>query len=391
MKKILFAAAAATLLFASCAKDGGNNGTVNNGKTGIITVTLKGSDVTRAAVDIDNGVTITAENASVFLVQGSVLVDARHLNSIGTTCEFLDVSTEVSAVYVIANAGDLVADGPNKIASWNDLLTRTHKLTQNASDKLILQGNSAITFANEGTGGEQKLVARPTVKLRPLAARIDVTVKQGTNPNASLTAPDCRLALDRLAVLYSAKENHYINQSGVLGGDGSEWRNAPAPGATVTFPYYYSGLNHLTDYAGIWEAAGNTEFYPAEYGSLVVKPVAVGTKETFYVYPGAGAHGRHTIVTVCGKWENELDVVENTFFSAHFKGMDTYGGLLPVVENGRFYTITITLNGDYNDEDNTGGGGQPDPEDEDEFGDIEIDLEDGEWIIVVPEIDVPFN
>ncbi len=396
MKTKLFTIAAlAAMLFASCAKDGQTH-SVDKGEKARIKLAVVGNGSSSRALDpvgpesggYQADTKVAVNDATVFVMGASGIIGAPTYLSNADLTTYVEKETTTAAkkVVIIGNIGSDqtgvggIFDGVTTEAGLNDVLADfkdmddAHKWLTGVSDPI--DWDTATTIASGANAGE-KLITM-TVALAPIAARIDVLVDVSGFTN--FTDPAAKIKFTDVAVLYSAANTHFTGSPLV-------------PAASTTDPaelYYYSGFD--------WDPAGtlqksNTKFladteanYPmlckewaANYTAAPTAP-ALNFEESFYAFPGNGAYGKFTIVTVYGFYDENgngtMDAGETRFWPVHFTADDVPGDIL---KNGKIYTMTLRFQG------NAGlDGGTTDPEEPLTAGFLTVNIVDRGWETVAP-------
>lgn len=362
MNKFLVAALGAATLLASCSKEN-NPGTEAPADPAKLKISVVGTDLSKA-VDADQGAVVTDITAFILNADNALLVDPIYITGadLNSTTKEYAVTTAAKHVAIVANTGDLTGSGKAfnglgtlaqvkaALASYGDLTPTT---------KVWMSGVTAseLSFTGTASDGTSKLAAAQ-VTLSIIPTRIDVQVVNNMSNYGSAGA----LVLDGVAVLYSAGYSHYLATSG-------NYSPTTAAITAISGKYYRSGLANWTS-----QLTANDQL-----DANLNKAYADGFNESFYALPGKGAHGANTIVTVHGTFNSQ-----KRYFPVHFSATDVAGTQL---ENGKWYTVKITLNGDALE----GGGGGDDPGIEVVDAFITVEVTPAGWDVVTPTIEKPFN
>jgi len=325
MKKVFFAALAATFMFASCNKEDNGIVSVPEGQDAKLVVNVN-SPASRAtglgsAAGVDN--VITGYEILVFNAGGD---NVGYVSGTATTQE---VATKTSAieVYVVANApAGLFSSSTTKstlLAYTTDLNVATgNQRSSRWATGTVSVGNFA-QIAGEFT-------ATASVTMDFIAARITVTIdNQMTGYNA--TATDGSFVLKGVSVLNATSKSLLYGTSLAFGSA------------------FYSGIS-MTDFSNI----------PATYTvqSFLRDPIIGGNPAAgyhFYVFENAATSVSNfpTIVVIEGEYDGKA-----IYFPIHltdyeaFTGTGITGGVL----RGNSYNLTFSLTGDARFSE---GGGYP--------------------------------
>ncbi len=355
--KMILAAALAVAMFASCAKDTGNDqnkaGKIG-GKEAKLNIAISSpTSPTRStgtpAVDVVEHYTafVVYSNNSVQVVP-SATADALTNVPVTTSAEY---------VYIVANAGATDFSGITTKSDLDDYLIDlkttgsqdTYRWATGVSDKLV--------FLQSGTD----FVATPNpVELTFVAGRITLEIENGMT-GYDATAADGSLVLKNVAIVNGGAQSKIFGTS-----------LAPA---TME---YYSGFDNPTP--------GDFAYWPADYSVDAIMTDAIAaddftTKYYYYVFenPATTAAAFPTIVTIVGEFDGE-----EVYYPVHlapYEQFDTGTTTATSVERGNSYDIKITLSVDP-----TIGGGDPGGTDDptnpvvNAFVNISVDLND--WIPV---------
>ena len=370
MKKILYAAMAATVLFASCAKDG-NEGGANGGPAEKamlnISVTAPAAMGSRASGAAVPGDAIT--NYNVFIVDKTT-------NEINTTwSQYVAsnagitgkaVTTNAGSIYIVANSGDLTTS----ITSLADLTTFKADLNGaatidgNQSTARWATGTSAITFTQSGNN----FTASVNVPLTFIAARIVVTVdNQMTNQGAANA-----LTLDGVAVMNARGESLLFPQtSGALSG-------RLVPSAYTANKKFYQGLANPTPAFANYPAT--SDFTMAT--GLLYDALTGTSTDSYYYYvfdnEAVTAATFPTIVMITGTDDNGDDLYWPVHLAPYEQFANTSTGSISAtgIARGNSYNINIKLTGDATN----GGGGTTDPTDPIVTAAIDVSLTLTPWV-----------
>ena len=348
MKKEFFRIAAmacvlAMSLFASCAKEGG----IEEERLAVIRITLTDSqDSGTKAHANDTDVDIT--DAYAFILGGSGGVMSKFVVEPGVERQ---TTTAAKSIIILGNVASVVSEFEN-VDTKADLDAILGEFSNLVSSEMWSYGSANLDFSvGTATDGKSPL-ASVNLALKPIASKINVTVK-----NSMENWNSTKIELTGVALLYSAAYTHYVPVNST---------HIPTE-AEVTTPdvYYRSGItgwgSELSQFT-IPYTADNKLYAP--WGSIE------DFENTFYAFASNGAHGKHPIVTVYGKY-----LGEDFYWPVHFTAED----LNAVLESGKKYNLTIDLKGDVNG----GAGGVIDPEETIEKAFITISVSSTGWGTVV--------
>lgn len=348
-KYAMMAVAALTLGLTSCSNDDdvtkGANGEKAKLSINVTAPTTSRASVTNPAT-VPNDAAVN--NFTAFVVDGGSLSSGYSNDGTDLTgANAIPASTTSSAVYVIANAGDLtssittVADLTSYIADLNGMGNQT-----NASGRWAT-GQTGLVPGDFTQNAAGDFVATKSVTLTFIAARITVIVdNQMTNYTASGA-----LTLDNIAVLNARGESLLF----------------PASGASL-IPSTYATGNARNFYEGL--ADNSFSYYPASGDftmatsllseALPATPVDL-LKETYYYYvfenDAITAAAFPTIVTLIGD-DNGTPVYWPVHLAPYESWAASSGSITAAgITRGNSYDIHITLKGDAL----TGGNGTDDP------------------------------
>lgn len=431
MKKILFAAIAATMMFASCSKDDNNGATtpaeVENAK---ISINFRNAQFSRAIDPNDQGMEddgtdyVALKNYMIFIADDNGVIINRYYNGAGAVEAEFDTKTSAKHIYLVANAGDLTSTTLSSTAAPNIASLRSKAFearyyanspisTEAATNvqRLWFYGDGEVGTFVDGATDEDPKIAEATVTMKPIAIKLDVTVKNRMKNyvDQSTDREEGILWLKNVSVLRSAGYTSLFSQvnaaektipGSVNNPDKYLITDHRLPSSAGSTPFYRSGVKNWDGVNG-WNITNNadnklepalvSDFYDAdnndwdgtEWGET---PPTVATdvfKKTFYIYPLADSDiaGNFVILTANADYQStdeETDpaTVEfiNKWFSIHFDGSDNKDKPL---YNGFQYNITMSLNGDAA----AGGGGTDEPDEKVGPGVIEVEIEmPTEWI-----------
>ena len=333
MKKIFFAALAATTLLAACSKE--DNGTASEGAKAKLKVTVSTSS--RAGGEGAAGdATITGYNLFVFDAAG---------NNIGYTTgssgtETVETTTSAKEVYVIANsAGLTLSDATTKAA----LLALTNDLddaTNNQRAKRWATGSATIGAFTQDASGDFE--ASVSVNMKFITARIQVSITNSMS-NYVATSTTGSFVLKGVSVLNATAASKLFGSSLVSG------------------TAYYAGID-MTGFENVPASYSEKAFLKDAIASGVANPNGYH----YYVFENAATAVDEfpTIVVVEGTYGPAAQPV---YFPVHLAAYESFasGGLTASVERGKSYDLAITLKGDAGytaPQDYPGGtGGTDDP------------------------------
>ena len=336
MKKMFFAALAATMMFASCSKD--NNEAIapqGEGAKVIVNINTPESKAAGTAATGDN--TITSYSIFIFDATGALVGSANG----SASSQEVTTTTKAKDVYVLANAPvGVLGSISNKAA----LLAYTTNLDQSlvpANSQYSARwatGSAAIaSFTQNGSGAFEAAVS---VAMKFIAARITVTIDNAmTNYNA--TATDGSYVMKGVSVLNATSASLLYGSSLIPGTSG-----------------YYSGIL-MTGFA----------YAPTTVVKTFLRDVIpAGVPNTsgyhFYVFENAAtAVGQFpTIVTIEGEYDGQP-----VYHAIHLAAYEQFatGSMTASVLRGNSYNLTFKLTGNAKKDDggsypgDTGGSDDP--------------------------------
>lgn len=322
MRKILFAALAATTLLASCSKENANT-PVTEGQKATLTVSIADSE-TRAAVAALPDNTMVISNYFVVVTDGANIIAKKYSSSnAALTLDGTDgVTTAASKVYVVANVGD-----GNTFFTAAELASEAtfKNAVKTALDNgVIASGEGVVTMV-----AADPTVLKASVPLKFVKARItlSLTLQDETGTAYSPTASD-ELVLTHVAVLNA------FGKSKLFGTSLYDAGNTPL----------YNGI----------AVAATTPFTPTAGEATLVDNITAGEYTKKYVYhvcENDDVATDPTILTVVGKWNGEF-----RYYPVHFTLSDalkTFASADQKIQRGKSYNINMTLKGKWS----TGGGG----------------------------------
>ena len=356
--KVVALSFASVLAFVGCAKDDGNVPVMPQGEKAVLRIGFSDynpSPGARAFDGTDAGTEVN--NAYVFVLNamGGVM-DKFYVSpeDVPTVTE-RPTTTAAKKVYVLGNTGNVASFA--SVANEAGLKAEIAKLENLAAADIWLQESSAINFSDATASGDP--LAKVDIQLKPIPARIDVKVVNDMD-NWTTAESGGLIEIEGVAILYSAGYSHYVPTFIPS--------IAAVAGFESTGEYYRSGI------AG-WTSEENSSVYAALDKAWDVS--SGDFAETFYALPGGAAFDKNTIVTVYGSYNGE-----DFYWPAHFSSTD----LKRVLENGKFYTLTINLGGNAL----SGGGGTIDPEEEVVGAFITVNISSSGWGSTIS-LDKPFN
>ena len=356
--KVVALSFASVLAFVGCSKDDGNVPVVPQGEKAILRIGFSDYNPSPGARAFDeNNAGTDVNNAYVFVLNamGGVMDKFYVAQEDVPVVTERPTTTAAKKVYVLGNTGNVASFA--LVANEAGLKAEIAKLESLAATDVWLQESAAIDFSATTAGGDP--LANVDIQLKPIPARIDVKVINSMD-NWSTAEGSGLIEIKGVAVLYSAGYSHYIPTF------------IPSIAAVAGFEpageYYRSGISG-------WASEANSSVYAALDKSWDVS--SGDFAETFYALPGGAAFDKNTIVTVYGSYNDE-----DFYWPAHFSATD----LKRVLENGKFYTLTITLGGNAL----SGGGGTIDPEEEVVGAFITVNITSSGWGSTIS-LDKPFN
>lgn len=344
LNRFFVAALAATTLFASCTKDQGGNGdnSANAGENAKLTIKLvsdqstPGSRATGSNV-IDDDKAIK-EYVAIAVGKNDVIMGS--VASSSHTDAVLETTTAATRVLVISNLnGALVDPGTSKLYST---ITNVGKLAleieaaidlsktdntatlTNVANSVWSAGEEAVTWPDEPSGDAYKTDI--TVNIRPVAAKINLTVKLDSKYNAwDITIPG-----DIDPVTHGKKGNfrfegtdagvlllNAVSKTKFFGAKAFEtYTDVAYPWLVPSPKAYYSGMdisspefvnNHLTEPKPFLKNAFTDH-------------TKVTTSYHYYIFENDAdkAADFPTIVTLKGTWGMDLDVENEEHFLGTF-------------------------------------------------------------------------
>lgn len=319
---------AATVLLASCAKEG-NEGAAIKGKEATLNITLDNPTLSRAAgtaPSTDN--TVTNFTAIIIDDAGNVGWET-HVT--GTGLSNFAVTTKATEIYVIANAGDQTGLYTTKTA----LLAAIEDLGAMYTNRWAT-GSSTIDWSGGTTASE-------TVAMQFIAARIVVKVD---NKMTGYTGAAGTVIIDDVAILNARGQSKLFGSSLV-----------PAYAANKT---YMMGMANPSPALPSYPATGTFTVDATNLNNSYTYVSSVTSDYYFYAYETdvITASNPATIITLIG-----TDAAGKTvYWPVHLStGEDWKTGsdqMTDGIVRGKSYNVTITLTGDAT---GGGGGGTTDP------------------------------
>jgi hypothetical protein len=385
MKHSFLTALAAVFIFSSCATK--DEGTTEKGERAILKINVQGTlPATKAYVNDENVATINNVTVFIFNIDGA-LAEIKgelsppsspstdnpaylyaDLSQVSQPYFEVDVTTTAAKVVVIGNLGsNNEASGDidsrfNNVNSEDDLYAMLLNV-DNANARVLLSGTSAIDWTVGGAeiDVDGNLITDVSVVLKPISAKLNVAVNLDSYKNFWNSTPQSGVSstsattFSSVSVLYSAAYTHYF-------ADGSSKPFSPTTNEIATFfqtnkPAYYSGLSSWTDAYGNVGFVSKVSTQPGTItltsGSFYYLNTPYSNndvfQETFYVFPSR--ESPYTIVTLAGEFDSDGAGGEDpipVYFPVHFSGIDIdkNSTFIPKLENGKLYTVTLTLTGD---------------------------------------------
>jgi len=444
MKKMLYAALAAMVIFVSCSDDDPGTKT-GKGENAILSIRISEDAFSKAGFDdIDDPITGLKQGAVtiqgdlyVFLAEGDNII----LNATVTAAELVssnqkvfaedndgdNLTTSIDKVIIIANAAGALFP-PATIKTVTALKAVVQGLgaaqTDYLAGKIWVQGENSVTWGAADVDGN--IEGASTIGLHPVLSRIDAQVKfandvvglYATQADFTGRADKTKggVVLENVAVLYSAKETAFVS---------------PFTPSTASGTVLFSGTATPT---GAWAqgkhalaeeftttALGKENFLFAEWNGtdwfLAANPnntngdanysVADGFRRSFYAfspqnYPASAGgssdpisettgYKAYTMLTIKGtQYGPEPDELEMTprYFSVIFAPTDNNGetgDAAKELEPGQRYAVNITMNGDFTN----GGNGGTTPE-EPGSANLTVTITPAQWKSVIT-INKDFN
>lgn len=364
MKKIKFLAVAlAAFTMFSCTNDEVENlGNNAPGEQAVLTIKLKGDGDNQAqsraagpATDTEDAV---INNYLVFLFRDGGALDCapRESNS-NAAVTITTGTTAAKKAYVIANTGAL-ANGPFKdVKTESDLLKATADLMDNTNNvstqtktNLWMSGAEDVTF--NGTTGTT------TVTLSYVAAKIQLIVKDNRK---NMSGGTIQIEDKEVVLLFAGKSGKFFGTT------------------KATQDHFYTGDNS----------------YNNPFNTNVTKSTALSDQVTtpftdnagnavfnhFYTFGNDGAT-QPTILAI-----KSTKTVNSTPSTIYYPVQFTTDDAKQTIEPGKYYEVTVTLNGDVAA---GGGGGTTDPEVPVITSAIDVTVTPANWGVSI-DVDKEFN
>lgn len=329
----IFVAALAVVAFASCSKDNNEGGKIPAGKDAKLNITIDAPEMSRATGSPATGdANVTGFTVWIFNNNGGL--EAKETAASGTTITGIDVTTNATEAYVVANCDDATVAAIN---TKDALLAYLGVLDGNASQaakRWATGADTNLTFTADGSGNYS---GSSTIALKFIAARITVKIvptgKMLTDYDAANTDGD--LVLEKVAVLNGGHNSKLFGTS--LVPSTMKWIAGIADNSFANWP-----ASNVTVNGGLLSNAIAADDFTTTYHYYVFENAAI-TAATF-----------PTIVTLVGEFDGDP-----IYFPVHLAPYEKFksGTLTNGVERGKSYDITITLSGDPAN----GGGGGTDP------------------------------
>ncbi len=338
----ILAVAALTLGLTSCSKDNGGKAPAQ-GKEAKLNISVTAPENSRASVT--DPATIPSDmvnNFTAFVVEGATLYSG--YSDDGTALEdatAITATTASTAVYVIANAGDLTATVTTVDALTNYIADLNGTGSQTGADGRWATGQIALTSADFVQEGDD-FIASKSINLTFIAARITVKV---VNSMENYGNPGS-LTLESVAILNARGQSRLF----------------PTSGQTSLIPSSYTSGNAKNFYQGLandsfasYPAAGDFTMATALLSDEITTPAT----QTFYYYvfenDADTPEEFPTIVTIIGD-----DNGDPVYWPVHITSYESWGagsGSVASITRANSYNLTITLSGDAAGN----GGGTTDP------------------------------
>ena len=320
---------AATVLFASCAKDGNEGGATSEGKKATLNITLDNPTHTRAAGAAPASDNTVTEFTAFIIDNGGTVGWETYVSGTGLTN--FSVTTNATEIYVIANGGDQTGIYSTK----TDLLAAIEDLDAMYT-KRWATGSSSITWGGGTTASE-------TVTMQFIAARITVKVDNQMTGYDGTTAGT--VIINDIAVLNARGQSLLFGTSLV-------------PATYAASKTYFMGMANpaAPDDLAAYPAAGTFTVKTDLTDAYTLAASPATSDYYFYVYETGSitATNPATIVTLIG-----TDVNGNAaYWPVHLDQNETWtaGTMTDGIERGKSYNITLTLKGDATT--GNGGGGE---------------------------------
>ncbi len=332
--KMIFAAALAVAMFASCAKD--NESKVpgrSNGKEAKLNIAI--GNTTRAIGNASTeDATITHYTAFIVYANGDVQVEPCPTDDALTD---IDVTTSAEYVYIVANHTGITTefdDIDTKAELDAFMLDLTATIGSQSTARWATGVSDKLNFVQSGTD----FVANPDpIVLNFVAARIVVEiVNDMTGYDPANTDGD--LVLENVAVLNA-------------GGTSKLFGTSLYPSTMK----YYSGIDNSSSGFSHWPAVANYSVESSMINAIPADPES--TKFYYYVFENGAttANAFPTIVTLIGEFDGK-----KVYYPVHLAPYEQFlaGGTTTAtsVVRGKSYNIVITLSVDP-----TKPGGTTDP------------------------------
>lgn len=359
-KYAIMAVAALTMGLTSCSND--DDTTEVAGNKAKLNISIASPETKAVATSPSDVVPVDEiKNFMAFVVDGANLHKA--YSSDGTALadsNAITTSTSASAVYVIANAGDLTSQ-INTLAQLTGYvadLDATNAGSQMGTYGRWATGQAAFTSTDFVQSGSD-FVATKTVTLTFIAARITVkVVNQMDN--------------------YGATGSVVLNSVAVMNARGESLLFPASEGTSLIPSTFHTGKSY---YEGL--ADDSFTYYPLDFSmetSLLSNTLSDVTNDTYYYYVfennATTPSAYPTIVTLVGTKSDGKPI----YWPVHLASYESWasGSMTAGVLRGNSYDITINLTGDAV----TGGGGTEDPTYPIVNGSVNVSVELTPWTAV---------
>lgn len=338
--KFLIAAAAVTMLFASCSKEGGNDSNTAEGQKAKLTINI--SNPTRTAGTAPSGDnTIGSYVAFVCKTNGEI---SKRVTGNANTATITDVTTDATELYIVANAGTTFGSTFTSRANIIDALANLDDQNASGTGSRWATGSAALTYAQQTDGS---YLASPTIVLNFVSARIVLSVNNNTSAKTTSTDATKDLKITG-ALVYNA------------GATSKLFPGAVGTSATTLVPStysYFAGELMPTTWAH-YNSNVTVKGYLADQAAG--DAIAQGATKTFYYYifenGATTASAFPTIVSVTGTYDGAT-----TYFPVHLAAYEQFatGTFGSTILRGKSYNINVNIKGDSSYPAGGGGGVVP--------------------------------
>ena len=364
MKKIKFLAVAlAAFTMFSCTNDEVENlGNNAPGEQAVLTIKLKGDGDNQAqsraagpATDTEDAV---INNYLVFLFrEGGALDCAPHYSASNAAATIANGTTAAKKAYVVANTGALDAGPFAGVKTEADLLAVAGSLMDNTNNAST-QTDSNLWMSGEANVNFSGTTANVTVALSFVAAKIQLIVKDN---RTNMSTGTIQIEDKEVVLLFAGKSGKFFGTT------------------KATQDHFYTGDNS----------------YNNPFNTNVTKSTALSDQVTtpftdnagnavfnhFYTFGNDGAT-QPTILAI-----KSTKTVNSTPSTIYYPVQFTTDDAKQTIEPGKYYEVTVTLNGDVAA---GGGGGTTDPEVPVITSAIDVTVTPANWGVSI-DVDKEFN